>query len=152
MSFNSENDNMNEGYYGTPENPAGTNNRLASASMIIGLISLALLFTFVFSTFSIPLGALGLVLAFMSTRAGKNVPSKAKTGILASAIGLGVGIILTVVSFVTVIKSGMLGSMLNQYSSLYEQMYGEEIDWSDYGINPDADNFKDYFGGSGILR
>ena len=127
--------NSNGANYGTPDNPAGTNSKLASASMIIGLISLALLFTFVFASFSIPLGALGLVLAFLSTRAGKGVPTKAKTGILASSIGLGVGIILTVVSFVTVIKSGMLGSLLNTYSTMYEQMYGEEIDWNCYGFN-----------------
>ena len=127
--------NSNGANYGTPDNPAGTNSKLASASMIIGLISLALLFTFIFSSFSIPLGALGLVFAFMSTRAGKGVPTKAKTGILASSIGLGVGIILTVVSFVTVVKSGMLGSLLNTYSAMYEQMYGEEIDWNNYGFN-----------------
>ena len=27
---------------------------------------------------------------------------------------------------------------------MYQQMYGEEINWSDYGINPDAESFKDY--------
>ena len=135
MDSESYYNNTNEGYYVTPDNPSGTNYKLASASMIIGLISLALLFTFVFSSFSIPLGALGLVLAFMSTRAGKGIPTKAKTGILASSIGLGMGIILTVVSFVTVVKSGMLGSLLNTYSTMYQQMYGEEIDWNRYGFN-----------------
>ena len=152
MYYNSENNSINEGEFGTPDKPYGTNSRLAATSMILGLISVGALFTFVFSSFSIPLGAIGLLLAFMSTRLGKGIPSKAKTGILASSIGLGMGLLLTVISFITVIKSGMLGNLLNTYSSMYQQMYGEEIDWSDYGINPDAESFKDYFGNSGIVR
>ena len=123
------------GYYGTPENPMGTNVAFARASMICGFISLGLAVSAFFSAFAVPVAAVGIILAMLSSRRGKNLPRKAMTGVIASAAGLFIGLVILVASMVTVLTSDSLGNMMKTYEDMYEQTFGEDFDWSTYGID-----------------
>ena len=153
MDSNRFSQNSNGNYYGTPDNPMGTNPSLATGSFICGFISLGLAVTAVFSIFSIPASAIGIMLGFMSARRGKNFPKKATTGIIASSVGLVIGLAITISVMATVFSQIPLKVFLNNYNTMYEQIENGNYNYSNFGFDSDSFNsFKDYLDSAGTIQ
>lgn len=139
--------NSNNGYNGNngyAADPEGTNRRFAGASFGFGIASLALLWTGVFSMIT---GAIGTLFGVLSRRKGKGYPRKGKAGFTMSMIGMFAGLFLTVYSLFVVFATVSPKELYQQMEDTYEQMYGEEFDPSEYGIDSslyDYDSFLDY--------
>ncbi|MBO4890286.1 MAG: DUF4190 domain-containing protein [Lachnospiraceae bacterium] len=108
--------------------------RLATASLILGIISLFSTLCccpFVFS-------AIGIVLALLSKGAEKVLRPRAKTGLILSAVGMGVSVILMVfmIAFpIFMYKTNpmfrenfreQMEKSLDQDEELFRQIYGDE--------------------------
>lgn len=141
-------------YYNNPNNvnrpdTVGTNPRLATASMVFGIASLATMWTGIGSLFC---GAMGVIFANLSKRRGKATLGKAKAGLVMSVIGLVIGVFLLIYSMFIVsmafATNGPLKEFKDEYSRMYEQVYGEEFDWSSLGLN--MDDYQKYLDASGI--
>ncbi len=135
MDGNFYSNGQNSNFYGTPENPMGTNAALSRCSVVFGFISLGLALSAVLSVFAIPVGAIALILAMLSTRRGKNIPRKAVSGIIASVAGIFLGLIIVVSSFVTLLKTGTLQQVINDSQTIIEQMYGDDAQVNAYDGN-----------------
>lgn len=104
-------------------------NSFANVSLILGICSLILLCT---GVFSIVLGALGILFAVLSRKTGKMI-SSAKTGFVLSLIGLLSGLFLTISLYLFLIFSSFddyVKQNPGEYDSrmvidhLYEGIYG----------------------------
>lgn len=120
----------NGGYYYNQGNVPPKNN-FANASLILGICSLVLLCT---GIFSIPLGALGILFAVLSRRAGKMNPG-AKTGCILSLAGLLSGLFITLFAYFSFIFTTIYDYMEknpDNYDSnaimdeLLENLYGTD--------------------------
>ena len=153
MDSNRFSQNTNGNYYGSPDNPMGTNPSLAKGSFICGFISLGLAITAIFSIFSIPVSAIGMMLGFMSSRRGKNFPRKATTGIIASSVGLVIALAITVSVMATVFSQIPLKTFIDQYSNMYEQIENGNYDYSNFAFDYDGfSSFKDYLDSAGTIQ
>lgn len=134
--------NMQQSY--TPYTPPKPNT-FATLSLVLGIASLALLCT---GIFPIPLGALGILFAILSRR-GKKLEGSAIGGCISSAIGLGLGLIMTIMVYVMMIFGAVNSIMENPESlsadpdvltdQLMESIYGEDYKeiFEQYGIDYD---------------
>ena len=95
-------------------------NALCTASLVIGIMSLIA----IFFGMSLPLGALGIVLAILSRGAGK-LEKSAIAGLITSIIGLVVG--LCVIIFIFALMSGnTLEQLINRIYTQYESTEDSE--------------------------
>lgn len=145
------------GYYSQPAKKE-PHNSFATASVILGICSLVMLCT---GVFSIPLGAMGILLAVLSRRARK-MSSVAKTGCTISCFGLCGGIIITILAYLVLIITAMDTidfSNISPYDTdaytqkIMENLYGpdyQEFFESTYGIdyNSYMDIINNMIGGS----
>ena len=93
--------------------------RLQTASLIMGIISCVMIFL----GFSLPFAALGLIFLFLSLN-GSPLPSKAIGGLVTSIIGLTLGIVVTI-SSVYMVASGQYARILNEVQQYYSYDLGE---------------------------
>lgn len=134
--------NMQQSY--TPYTPPKPNT-FATLSFVFGIASVALLCT---GVFPIPLGALGILFAILSRR-GKKMEGSAIGGCITSAIGLGSGLIMTIMVYVMLIFGAVNSVMENPdgiptdpnvlTDQLMESIYGEDYKeiFEQYGIDYD---------------
>ena len=134
--------NSNNGFYGSPDNPMGTNSSLAKGSAICGFISLGLGISAIFSMFAVPVGAVGCILGMLSSRRGKNAPKSARTGVITSTVGLSIGVFITASVLITTFSRIPLSTIIQQYNDMYEQMENGTYDFSNYST------LQDYLYGS----
>ncbi len=134
--------NSNNGFYGSPDNPMGTNSSLAKGSAICGFISLGLGISAIFSMFAVPVGAVGCILGMLSSRRGKNAPKSARTGVITSTVGLLIGVFMTASVLITTFSRIPLSTLIQQYNEMYEQMENGTYDFSNYST------LQDYLYGS----
>ena len=134
--------NSNNGFYGSPDNPMGTNSSLAKGSAICGFISLGLGISAIFSMFAVPVGAVGCILGMLSSRRGKNAPKSARTGVITSTVGLLIGVFITASVLITTFSRIPLSTIIQQYNDMYEQMENGTYDFSNYST------LQDYLYGS----
>ncbi len=141
-------------YYGTPENPMGTNASFAKGSFICGIISIGMAMSVIFSFFSVPVGAVGLMLGMLSSRKNKNIPRKTMTGIVSSGIGLFIGLVVIIASFAVILKDSSITDLINQYNTIYEQIENGNI--NPYGSYGDTfgsyKDFQDYINSQGTIN
>lgn len=157
-SNNSGNSNWsgNNNYYGNnsssygPVDAEGTNSGFAKASMIFGIISVATIMTGIIPVMT---GAAGTLFAILSRRRGKALPRRARVGLPVSVAGMVIGLIITISSVVSVYGSIKSGEFWNDFGTMYEQMYGEEFNWKDFGIDPEGfETFQDYIDQAGTIE
>lgn len=86
------NQKKNYGYYDQPTHPTGQT--MAMAAMIIGILSVVTLWTLYFS---IVLGGLGLIFAFLSKGFEKKFSNNAKMGFAFSAAGFFVSVFILII-------------------------------------------------------
>lgn len=130
-------------------------NTFSVLSLIFGIASLVLLCT---GLLPIPLGALGILFAVLSRR-GRKMDSNAKTGTILSAIGLGTGLLFTILVYVFTFISLVQGILSNPdilnsddpdviTDYMMESIYGEDYKeyFEQYGIDYDSmmDQMYDY--------
>ncbi len=123
-------------YYNQPYEPQyKPTDKFALVSMIMGICSLA-----TFCTIFLPLvlGALGIIFAILSKRRGKKMESSAVTGVITSALGLGVALVFCIISIGSafVMLQPENRDQLNElyensfgmtYEEYVEEFYGEEM-------------------------
>ena len=108
-------------YYYQPTEPYNKPiDKFAMASMILGICSLA-----TFCTIFLPLvlGALGIIFAVLSKRRVKKMQGSAVTGVITSALGMGVALVFCIIS----IGSAFIllqPENRDQLNELYESQYG----------------------------
>ena len=117
------------------QNKEAAAERLATASMVLGIISLFSILCccpFVFS-------AIGIVLALLSKGAEEALRPRAKTGLILSIVGLVVSVVLigfTVAFPLVMYKTNpefkknfdkAIEESLDQYEELYRQQYGDDL-------------------------
>lgn len=143
-NYNGGYNNNGYGSYGYSADPPGTNRRFAGASLGLGIASLALLWTGVFSMIT---GAVGTLFGLLSKRKDKGFPRRGRAGFTMSMIGMFAGLFMTVYSLFYVFMTVSPKELYQQMQDTYEQMYGQEFDPSEYGIDSDLynyDSFQDY--------
>ncbi len=144
--------NSNNGFYGSPDNPMGTNSSMARGSFICGFISLGLGITAIFSVFAIPVGAVGCIMGMLSSRMGKKTPKKAMTGIIASAVGCVIGLVITASLLITTLSQYPLSSIIQQYNDMYEQIENGNYSLGSYSDFGSYNSIQDYLNGSGTIE
>ena len=114
---------MNENFeYNQTHNMLNPRVSFATAASVLGLISIALLFSVYFS---IIVGGIAITMAFLSRGTDGKLFPQAKRGIIFGLIGLVGGYALMVTSFVTVFTDPEAHSLVNQYT---EARFGESFD------------------------
>lgn len=120
-------------------------NTMATASLILGVASLAMLCT---GILPIPLGALGVLLAVLSRRRGR-MPQPGSLGCALSCAGMAGGLFLTLAVYITMLI-GMIRSIdpsdfqdmdrSDLMDQMMESLYGSEYKelFRQYGIDYDA--------------
>ena len=100
--------------------PAASGDRLASASMILGILTVA---TFVSMTIYPPFifGGIGIVLALLSKGRAPRMAAKAKAGVICAAIGLTANCILCGSSLYMLYTKP---EIMNQVNEIFENQYG----------------------------
>lgn len=122
-NFNQDQNN----YYGTPDEPMGTNTAFAKTAFILGFVALGLAFSIMFSSFGIMAGTAGLFFAIMSGRRGKGIPKKGRTAIICSIVAIVISLLIMTLVISVLVMDGSLVDMWTEYMNLYEQMSGESI-------------------------
>lgn len=116
-------------YTPQPEPPVQTqSDGLATASLVLGICSLI----FICCGASFVVGALGIILALLS-RGSSRISGNAKAGFILSLIGLILSIVIYGVMFFSMIVSGELEDMIEDYQYYYD--YGNDFDTDDTYIN-----------------
>lgn len=93
---------------------------MAAFSFILGITSIVMLLF----GFSLPLAALGLIVALLS-RGGESLLPRAKAGLIMSLIGLIIGVVSIVFSLF-LIRSGALNDTYDEMREIIETTYSEE--------------------------
>lgn len=121
--------------YPFPAYEPDTRRKFSRASMILGFCALFSIFTFFLP---LPLGALGLLFYFLSTRNKKTPDGAGKAGLITSSIALGIGVL---VISITMAYAAWLMQPANRelLNTQFHELYGvsfEEYMESVYGENP----------------
>lgn len=138
-SYNYNNNNSsysgyNRGAYGMPVSEPGSG--LATAAMILGIVSIISCFTFtVYPAFIT--GSIAIVLAILSKGRRSKLLSKAKTGITCAVIGLISNTVLIIsftVMFFTVpeVRAQVNQTCVEQYGKTFDEMLEEILENSGY--------------------
>lgn len=122
--------------YGPPSYPHSGGERLATAAMILGILSVVtgVMLQFYFSMVA---GSIGIVLALLSKGRAPKLASRARTGLITSAVGLVFTCLICGAAFGALYTNPQLMEQVNeiftqQYGLSYEEMMdaiinGEEI-------------------------
>lgn len=122
----------NQPYTPPPQSNRPANNGMSIASMVLGIASIVMCCT---GFMSLPLGALGLLLAILTKRKGKALPGMSIAGMVTSIIGLLLGVFMIIYLIVFAVMSED-PTFQNEYlDPLYEEAYGM-----------DYEEFMEYFG------
>ena len=114
----------NSSYYNQPTHrPYGQAFSVASA--VCGLLSMTTSCTIVLS---LPLGALGILFAFLAHRAKKKMNSTCGTGLILSCVGLTTAVSIIVYSFVMLPSLMQNATFRNQVNAVSQQLYGMDFD------------------------
>ena len=114
----------NSSYYNQPTHrPYGQAFSVASA--VCGLLSMTTSCTIVLS---LPLGALGILFAFLAHRAKKKMNSTCGTGLILSCVGLTTAVSMIVYSFVMLPSLMQNATFRNQVNAVSQQLYGMDFD------------------------
>lgn len=98
---------------------------MAMASVILGV---AALLTSCCIYVALPCGALGIILALLSRGGHMTMSSQAKLGLILSAVGLALTILIIVVSFVFVFSYyGGMDGLMQEYMNIYNVDSLEEL-------------------------
>ena len=100
--------------------------QLATASLIFGVLSVLLIIT---GFFGIAAGALGLLFGFLSLRKGQEPTSLQRAGLISSAIGFGLSLLLILYSVYLVLNDPRILESVNE---MYNALYGTSDDWNTY--------------------
>ena len=95
------------------------------ASLTCGILSVTLCCT---GVLSLPLGALGILFAVLVYRKGQQLNTPCILGIISSCLGIGIGIFLTVYSFVMLPALMKNEAFRNQINTMSEQLYGMDFE------------------------
>lgn len=107
-----------------PERKVIPVNSFARAAMVLGIVSLALAFTFtVYPT--LILGALSIILALLSRGSEKKMVKSAKTGVIIGTIALCANLVLVSSSLYMVFSND---TYRQQFNEIYESMYGKSFE------------------------
>lgn len=117
--------------YGAPLRPAPMKSKgdgMATASMILGIITLA---SMLILQFTIPfvLGGIGIVLAILSRGSAKHLAGKAKAGLICCIVGLSLDIVLIVSAVCLVLALPHLPKEYQEeVNKACEEQYGVSYD------------------------
>lgn len=137
-NMNFEPDNRPACGYPYPSYQPKPKNTFATAAMILGICSLASLFTLILP---IPLGALAILFAVLSKQKGAKMETTAKSGIATALIGMFIGIVVSVnmlIAGFNMLRPENRDSLNKQF----EQMYGKDFD--EYMSDMYGEDFDDY--------
>ena len=95
------------------------------ASAVCGLLSMTTSCTIVLS---LPLGALGILFAFLAHRAKKKMNSTCGTGLILSCVGLTTAVSMIVYSFVMLPSLMQNDTFRNQVNAVSQRLYGMDFD------------------------
>ena len=127
-------------YTQQPDPPVRTqSDGLATASLVLGICSLI----FICCGGSFVVGALGIILALLS-RGSSSMSGNAKAGLILSIIGFVLSSVIYGVMFVSMIVSGELKDMIEDYQYYYD--YGNDLDdfdTDDIDIDDLLDQYQD---------
>lgn len=124
--------------YGTPPNNYGQNpppgnygpgpesNSFSTAAMILGIISLV---TSCCLYISIPVGAIGIILALLSKGSSTRMDSRSKTGLGISIAGIGISVFMIIAVLVSNTYMG---------NTTFEKMYQDYLDYYGYDSSSDG--------------
>lgn len=115
----------NSSYYNQPTHSPYQGHGFEYAALVCGILSITLTCT---GFLSLPLGALGVLFAVLTHRAGKKMSLISKTGIWLSCLGMisAVAILVSVfASLPALLKDDAYRSQLNM---MYQQMFGIDFD------------------------
>lgn len=124
----------NNSYYNQPTHSPYKGRGFEYAALICGLISVTVTCT---GVLSLPLGALGILFAILTYRAGKKMSPVSKAGIWLSCTGLVLAVAMTVFTFATLPARMKDPAFRNQLNIMYEQMFGmnfEEFMKENYNV------------------
>ncbi len=111
-------------YYNQPTHrPYGQAFSVASA--VCGLLSMTTSCTIVLS---LPLGALGILFAFLAHRSKKKMNSTCGTGLILSCVGLTTAVSMIVYSFVMLPSLMQNDTFRNQVNAVSQRLYGMDFD------------------------
>lgn len=124
-NFNSNNQNQGSGYgyYNQPYTPIRKNN-FALASLILGVCTLILMCTGVFSLIT---GSLGILFAVLSRRQGR-FERPSMMGLVTSAIGFGFSLLMVIMSTVMIFASHTNPNVEAVLDASFESAYGMDFD------------------------
>lgn len=116
--YHNDNSYLNQNSHRYPANASGE--RLASAAMIMGILTLA---TFISMTIYPPFifGAIGIVLALLSRGRAPRLNTKARAGIICATIGLIANCALCGTSLYMLYTKP---EIMNQVNDIFERQYG----------------------------
>lgn len=114
----------NSSYYNQPTHrPHGQG--FTMASVACGILSITTCCT---GILPLPLGALGILFAVLVYRKGKRMNSACVMGITTSSIGIAIGLMMTVYSFVMLPVFLKNEAFRSQFDTLTQQMYGMDFE------------------------
>ena len=114
----------NSSYYNQPTHrPHGQG--FTMASVTCGILSITTCCT---GILPLPLGALGILFAVLVYRKGKTLNSACVMGITTSCIGIAVGLMMTVYTFVMLPVFLKNEAFRSQFDNLTQQMYGMDFE------------------------
>lgn len=147
--------------YGTPPNNYGQNpppgnygpgpesNSFSTAAMILGIVSLV---SSCCLYISIPVGAVGIILALLSKGSSSKMDSRSKTGLGISIAGICISFVMIIA---VLVSDTYLGSTQKLYQDYLEYYYGNDGSSGGQSQQPDQnsqdleDYFNKYFNGGG---
>ena len=101
---------------------ANTPSGFSIAAIICGVLSLICCCT---GILAIPVGSLGIIFAVLTKRKGSGMPLMSTIGIWLCCVGMALGILLTVYSFMVILSDpAMLEQLMTDYDIMFEAMYG----------------------------
>ncbi|HIW80140.1 MAG TPA: DUF2987 domain-containing protein [Candidatus Acetatifactor stercoripullorum] len=115
----------NSSYYNQPTHSPYKGRGFEYASFICGLISITAACT---GIFSIPIGALGVLFAVLTYRAGKKMKPECRAGIWLSCIGMASGIAMIIFTFATLPARLNDEAFRSQMNVMYQQMFGMDFE------------------------
>lgn len=116
-------------------------NTFAKASMILGIVALALMFTFTIYP-TIILGALSIILALLSKGHEKTMHKAARTGVIIGTIALCADILMICSSIYLVFT---VPQMRQEFNDIYEEMYGDTFDNTIKGLKDGTLDYDDIY-------
>ncbi len=123
-NYNNNGCNPNYGRYAYPVNVSEPGSKLATAAMVLGIISIISCFTFTIYPAFIT-GSIAIVLALLSKGRLQKMLNKARIGIICAIIGLVSNALLIIGCVALYYTNDYVRAQVNQ---MYEEQYGQTLD------------------------